>query len=176
MKDSMKSKGLGLATLVVGGLAVWLLTRKEEEDTSDLSLVLYDSEGRRVAGLGNRSIGALGPASIDEGGLYYLDITITNRSTKGGLAIGVGFDVYTVVTVAGTTLVDDKTTEAFTPSQTRTIRKPLTIPVGTTGAGTAVVTLRPGSTTISSPIVRSVTLSFTVGALPIVYDADLVLS
>ncbi len=165
-----KSRGglLLLTALGIGGGLLWL-TRKakaapEEGEGAGLVLSIFDSEGRKVAAL---------PGAITDGATYTLDMRITNKSTRAGVAVGVSFDVVGTIKVAGVTILDIMRTEALSAGQERTISQAFAISAGRTGAGAVAVSLYPAGL---GTAIRSATLSFTVGVAGIIYDADLVLS
>lgn len=161
-----KNKGglLFLGALGLGGALLWLTRKPKEAEETGLTLSIFDSEGRKVAAL---------PGAITDGATYTLDMNITNRSTRAGVGVGVSFDIVGTIKVAGITILDIMRTEAFAAGQTRTISQAFAIPAGRTGAGAVAVTLYPAGL---GTAIRSATLSFTVGAAAIIYDADLVLS
>lgn len=164
-KAALAIVGAGLA----GGLA-YLFTRAKavppEGEKAALKIQVYDSEGNLVP--------PNSPVTLDEGATYTVRVTVTNKTTRGGVAweATLTVDVAAFITAVGYLIPPTITAEAFTANQTRSFNYSLYIGTGLGGFSGAI------DAKIKDPannLLASASEPLIVRSLAIVYGATVVI-
>lgn len=174
--------GLGaLGALIAGLVSSRKKPIEEQEGTSaNLEVAIYDEQGHRVMYSVGGAVAAWDPSSggtLDEGGTYTLTFSVTNTSTKGGVAWPVAFDLYRAVQLTGYAFPMEEFLAggAFAVGQVKTFSKTFTIPMGS-GGGTGYIKVQVFPAGALNPIVASVQKAYTVGAVAIIYGANITIN
>ena len=159
---------LGAAAVIFGGiiLSTNVVKAAPRPNQATVSIVVYDSNGNPVP---HNS-----PYSLNEGSTYTVKATITNTSTKGGVA--------TAATMTFS-MVGTSSKKTYMPTVTQTYNFPAGGSLVVTGTLTSAIGDAPDTGVIaatlddpSGNLIASASNAFTIVALPIVYGGTIAFS